>query len=340
MARHQQTRRPSIRDVARAAGVSATTVSFVLNDVPDAHIGAATRQRVLSVVERLGYRPNELARGLRRAKTDTIGFLWTDASGVAGGIVEGAQEAAWAAGSLLLLAGSHGDAVLAADVGAALVDRRVDGLLVATRDHASIAVPDPMRSLPTVLVGCEGTGASTPAVVPHHASAGLVATERLLTSGCRRVAFLATDRTRATRLRLAGYRRALENRGLGYEPALIRDCPGRLDAGYDLIRRLIAGRGRPDGLLCGSGEVAAGAHGAAIEAGLRVPADVAVVAFEEPDAGVRALGTALATMVLPHHAMGRVAAETLLQVMQGRSVAHKPLRVPYACHPAESRPAA
>src|SRR5919106_3191837 len=120
------TRRPSMRDVARVAGVSQTTVSFVINDVPDAHIPKATRERVWAAVKRLGYRPNAIARGLRRDTTDTIGFV-SDAVATtpfAGQMIQGAQDAAWERDKLLMLVTTGGDPAVEVQALAALVDRR------------------------------------------------------------------------------------------------------------------------------------------------------------------------------------------------------------------------
>lgn len=309
-----------MRDVARAAGVSQTTVSFVLNEVPDVHIRQATRQRVLATIEQLGYRPNAVARGLRRAKTDTIGFIWHDRASLAGRMVQGAQEAACAHGSLVLLAGTGGDVLVEQDAAAALIDRRVDGIVCATLDHRVVAPTGHLRSVPSVLLGCEVTDQSVPAVVADHAAAALDGTSAMFRTGRRRVAFLtAAVGTPTTQSRLAGYRRALVTRGVRYERGLVRRCRGE-PAAYDATRALMVEPDPPDGLLCDNPELAAGAYQAVFDAQLAIPGDIAVVAFDDHAARAPLLRPALSTIGLPHYEMGRVAIEMLLEVITADTV--------------------
>jgi LacI family transcriptional regulator len=309
-----------MRDVARAAGVSQTTVSFVLNEVPDVHIGQATRERVLATIEQLGYRPNAVARGLRRAKTDTIGFIWHDPASLAGRMVQGAQEAACARGSLVLLAGTGGDVLVEQNAGATLIDRRVDGIVCATRDHRVVAPAGHLRSVPSVLLGCEAADQSVPAVVADQAAAALEGTSRMFRTGRQRVAFLsAAVGTPTTRSRLAGYRRALVTRGVRYEHGLVRRCRGER-AAYDATRSLMAEPHPPDGLLCHDLEIAAGAYRAISDARLAIPGDIAVVAFDDHEVSASLLHPALSTIGLPHYEMGRLAVETLFEFITADAV--------------------
>jgi LacI family transcriptional regulator len=100
-----KTKRPSMYDVARLAGVSQTTVSFVVNNVPDANIPAETRERVLAAVTTLGWRPNAMARSLSLQRSNTIGLISDEVatSPHAGKIIQGAQDAAWARTKMLLV---------------------------------------------------------------------------------------------------------------------------------------------------------------------------------------------------------------------------------------------
>ena len=106
-----KSKRPSMHDVARLAGVSQTTVSFVMNKGDGANIPQETRDKVWAAVETLGYRPNAMARGLRSNKSDTIGFISDEVatSPYAGQIIHGAQETAWGEKKLLLLVNTGGN---------------------------------------------------------------------------------------------------------------------------------------------------------------------------------------------------------------------------------------
>ena len=304
-----------MRDVARVAGVSQTTVSFVINDVPEVHIPQATRDRVLAAVRHLGYRPNAIARGLRRDATDTIGFVSDDVGTPSSGrMIQGAQDAAWERGKLLLLAGTAGDPAVEARALAMLVDRRVDGIVYATMHRRVIEPGRPLRELPAVLLDAEAADASLPSVVPDDESAAVAATSVMLDSGRRRIAFLnRSDPTPAASRRLAGYRRALESRGLPFDAGLVRA------GGYRAAHALLGSADAPTGLLCFDDQIAMGAYQALADRNLEVPEDAAVVGFDDHDLIARCLRPGLSTFALPHYDMGRWAIEHLLGLIEGSS---------------------
>src|SRR5215216_7410175 len=124
---------PSMYDVGRVAGVSQTTVSFVINNVPDINIPQETRDRIWSAVEELGWRPNAMARGLSLRRSHTIGLISDEiaTSAHAGKIIQGTQDAAWAQAKMLLVinTGSNPDIERAAlDM---LLERQVEGMIYA-----------------------------------------------------------------------------------------------------------------------------------------------------------------------------------------------------------------
>jgi LacI family transcriptional regulator len=309
-----------MRDVARAAGVSQTTVSFVINDVPDVHIPATTRERVWAAVTRLGYRPNAIARGLRRDTTDTIGFVTDDAAitPFAGRMIQGAQDAAWERGKLLLLVNTGGDPAVEARALASLVDRHVDGIVYATMDHRLVEPGRQLREVPTVLLGAEAADATLPSVVPDEESAAFAATSLMLHAGRRRIGLLnSDDPTPATSGRLAGYRRALEARAVPFDESLVRSCRAVPGGGYDAARALLDADAPPTGLLCFNDQIAIGAYQALSDRGLRIPDDMAVVGFDDHELIAPCLRPGLSTVAVPHYEMGRWAVEHLLDLVDG-----------------------
>jgi LacI family transcriptional regulator len=301
-----------MRDVARVAGVSQTTVSFVMNDVPEVQIPQATRDRVWAAVRDLGYRPNAIARGLRRDATDTIGFVSDGATPPAGQMLQGAQDAAWERGKLLLLVSTGGDPAVEARALAMLVDRRVDGIVYATTRRRVVEPGRPLREVPAVLLDAEAADASLPSVVPDDESAAVAATSALLDAGRRRIAFLnSSDPTPAASRRLAGYRRALEARGLPFDAGLVRA------GGYRAAHALLGSEDAPTGLLCFDDQIALGAYQAVADRNLEVPADAAVVGFDDHDLIAPCLRPGLSTFALPHYDMGRWAVEHLLDLFDG-----------------------
>jgi LacI family transcriptional regulator len=305
-----------MRDVARVAGVSQTTVSFVINDVPDVHIPQATRDRVWAAVTRLGYRPNAIARGLRRDATDTIGFVSDEIATTpsTGRMIQGAHDAAWARDKLLLLVRTGGDPAVEARALAMLVDRRVDGIVYAAMHRRVVEPGRQLREVPAVLLDAEAADASLPSVVPDDESAAVAATSVMLDAGRRRIGFLTSPApTPAASRRLAGYRRALEARGLPFDDGLVRA------GGYRAAHALLGSEDAPTGLLCFDDQVALGAYQALADRNLEVPEDAAVVGFDDHDLIAPCLRPGLSTFALPHYDMGRWAVEHLLDLIQGSS---------------------
>jgi LacI family transcriptional regulator len=306
-----------MRDVARAASVSQTTVSFVINGV-ESHIPRATQQRVWDAVERLGYRPNALARGLRSNRTDTIGFLSDQVATIsaAGRMIQGAQDAALERGKLLLLVNTGGDHELEARASAMMLDHRVDGIVYAAMHHGVVDPGDEIRSVPAVLLDAQSSDGSLPAVVPDQESGALAAMSALLDAGHRRIGLLIGDRTTpATAGRLAGGRRTLAERNVPFDPGLVVACDDAASGGYDAARSVLVGADPPTALVCFSDRIAMGAYQALSELELRIPDDVAVVGFDDDSLIAPSLKPRLSTVALPHYAMGRWAVEHLLELI-------------------------
>ena len=300
-------KRIGIKDVAAAAGVSATTVSHILNEVEGKRINAETRATVLRVARELGYRPNNLARGLRTSRTYTVGFISDEIATTphAGQIIQGAQDAGAERGLLLLMLNTGGDPELEHKAITLLIQHGVDGILYASMYHRVVQVPDPLRSVPTVLVDASSDDPAVPSVVPDEEQGGLIATRELLAHGHRRIGFVTNaDDIPASRGRLAGYRAALAERGIGFDPALVvadrSDAPG----GYRAARALLGSGHRPTALFCFNDRMAMGAYRAAAELGLAIPADVSVIGFDNQELISENLHPALSTVALPHYEMG------------------------------------
>ena len=184
--------RATIRDVAEHSGVSITTVSHVLNDVPGKRVSSKTRQRVLQVVDELRYTPNQIARSLRTQRTRMIGFLSDRVSTTpfAGRMILGAQEAAAEAGSLLVLFNSGGDPELEEREAKALLERQVDGIVYAAYYHRIVTPPKSLRNGPAVLLDARSADGSISSVVPDEVGGSRIAVEELLAYGHRRIGFV------------------------------------------------------------------------------------------------------------------------------------------------------
>jgi LacI family transcriptional regulator len=313
-------RLPTMADVAREAGVSSTTVSFVINNRLDQSISELTRRRVLDAVELLGYRPNRAARNLQSQRTATIGYLSNESADnpFSGQSIAGAHDSAWKHGSALLVVNTTRDTQRLLAGIHDLLDRRVDAILFAAVGTRRVTLPDPLSQVPTVLVNCYLTDASLPSVMPDDEDGGYRATRMLLDAGHREIAYLAgRPGAWATRARVRGYRRALTEQGLDPKQQIVRFGNYMADSGYDLTRQVLAGPSLPTALLCGNDRMALGAYLALGEAGLQVPRDMSVVGYDDQPTLAGEIHPRLSTVRLPYYRMGWWAAEQLLSRQVG-----------------------
>ncbi|GIE13782.1 LacI family DNA-binding transcriptional regulator [Paractinoplanes ferrugineus] len=301
--------------MAEAAGVSVTTVSLVLNNVPSARVSAETRERIHQAARRLGYVPNEVARQLRSQRTKALGLLGDEVTTTpfAGRMVLGAQEAASKHGWLLMLLNSGLDPELERKEIAALIRGRVDGLLYTTMYHRVVRVPDQLRTMPTVLLDAEDETTDVPSVVPDEQDGAYLATKELLNHGHRRIGFINhSGDIPATWGRLNGYRRGLAEAGVPFAPELVVPVPPVAREGYGATLRLLGAERRPTALFCFNDRVAMGAYQAAAALGLRIPADVSIIGFDDQQEISEGLLPGLTTVALPHYEMGAWAVDALI----------------------------
>ena len=316
-----------IKDVAVAAGVSVTTVSHVLNDVPYARISPETRNKVRSAAEQLGYGPNRLAQALRTQRTGMLGLVCEDIATTphAGRIILGAEEAAKARGYSLLIINTSASAGLAthqADLGA-LLDRRVDGILYATMHHRKVEVPASLGSVPAVLVGSGAGGSKVPAVVPDGEGGIRDAVHALLDAGHIRLGLIdnAGD-VPSSRHLVQAFRDTLDEAGLDGGAAPVESGVPQAQGGYEAARRILTPKhpaDMPTALFCCNDRMAMGAYRAAAHLGLSIPGDLSVMGFADQELIADSLYPALTTVELPHYGMAARAAGLLIDALEGKT---------------------
>lgn len=306
------TARVGIRDVAAAAGVSTTTVSHALSGARA--INAETRVRVLDAAKRLGYSPDPRARGLRSARTYTIGLL-SDTIAVtpyAGQMISGAQDAAAEHQSVLMILDSH--AILEQEqLGIrTLRDHRVDGLVYARMYHQEVTVPQELDGDSVVLANASTSDSHFSSIVPDEEGIGLEATRHLTSFGHRRIGFTTIpESVPAAWGRERGYRKGLKEAGITVDESLIVPTSGDAAGGRAAARLLLDRPNRPTAIFCFNDEAAMGVYQAARELGLSIPHDVSVVGVDDLQLISLALVPTLTTIALPHYEMGRWAVSQL-----------------------------
>jgi len=312
-------KRATLADVARLAGLSPTSASMILNGRPNTRLSQEAHDRVFAAAQALGYRPNVAARGLRTDKTLTIGFISdvVATTRFASGLIKGALEAAEAANHVMLVLETGGDLAREAEAVAAVLDRQVDGIIFASMRAREIVVPDIPQGTGVVMLNATDPSHPT-SVLPDEHEGGRRAVELLVSHGNRRIALLGQNdeverdvfRSATVARRVAGIRETMAEHGLSFvtEESIWLWEP---DEGYQATKRLIAEHPDLDALLCLNDRLAFGAYQALGEAGLRIPDDVSIVSFDNDEVAAY-LRPGLTTVALPHEEMGRRAVELLL----------------------------
>ncbi len=317
--RTTQTYKATMQDVAREAGVSIATVSYVLNN-RTGDVGAAMRERVLQTVRRLRYQPRAgLRRGQRGAHT--VGFLMQNAG--LQSLVRHPYAMFLLDGVLSVATPNHINVLLfsvptwedAHQCVRAHIDDRCDGLIVGMGSVRGRALWDVLleRGIPFVAINDGASEGRVDSVDVDHVGAAEHITAYLIARGHRRIGFIggAADNENSAD-RLAGYRQALTGAGIAQPPELVAAAGFWEEAGFEKARVMLDREaGRPTALFCASDQIASGAYRAARDKGLRIPADVSVTGFDDLPVAVE-LAPPLTTIRQPFQQMAVRAMEMLL----------------------------
>jgi DNA-binding LacI/PurR family transcriptional regulator len=319
-------RRVTSRDVAEFAGVSRTTVSFVLNNVPNVQIPDETRRRVWEAARQLGYYPHASARSLARQRSGNIGLLLCRRADRVFGdvflteVLIGIHEVLHARDYHILLEAVED--ITAPDAYIGLVrSRHVDGLIISGPRSDDLQ----LRSLeaegfPVVLLG-HLPESNLCQIDVDHCGAARTAVDYLAYRGHRRIAFVGQGPPiyTATQARLRGYREALEGAGLPFDELLVAHANFSRESGYSAMQALLRLDQPPNAVFIGSDLVAFGVLAAIRESDLRVPEDVAVVGFDDVPMAAD-VTPPLTTVHLPARLLGQTAAEILIKLIAGEEI--------------------
>lgn len=281
----QRLRRVTRADVARAAGTSTAVVSYVLNDGPRP-VAAETRRRVLEAIAATGYRPDGIARALASGASRTLGLVVPDLSNpFFSALGHALEEAATRAGLVFLLGDSAEDVTRQSDLIQSFVGRRVDGLVVIGVDEEIDLSSANAAEVPVVLLDRTVAGPDISTVGIDNRSAARAATEHLIGHDRERIALLSGPRAVATAdARAKGWEDALLAAGLPTSTDLVHRTGFDRRSGYGAGRELFQSSEGVDAVFVASEQQAIGMLRAAHEASIRVPSDIAVVAFDGTEA--------------------------------------------------------
>lgn len=270
-----------MKDIARDLGVSVITVSKVLRNHPD--VGDETRERVLARVKELDYRPNLAARSLVTGRTYLIGLVVPDLlHPFFAEIAKSLSEVLRESGYYLIVSSSDEDPDLEEQEINKLLARRLDTLIIAScRSTVELFFRIEKQKTPYVLIDRTLPGLSANFVGVDDEAVGMLATQHLIDVGCRRIAHIRGPQTSPGIHRLEGYKRALTQNDLKVvDDYIIAEPKGDVETkqlGAEAMRQLLSLKPRPDGVFCFNDPMAMGAMNYALDQGVRIPEDIAVI---------------------------------------------------------------
>jgi LacI family transcriptional regulator len=303
----------TIHDVAAHVGVSAMTVSRVLNK--STRVAESTRLKIEEAIRQLGYVPNNLARGLR-ASTRTLALIIPDVSNpFFTDIVHGAEEVAWQQGYTVFLGNTHSSAEREKHYLYKFLGHSIDGLLIAPSGHETKATLDDVRArgVPFVLVDASVKGIKSDTVLGDNVVGATQLTEHLISLGHKRIAYIGgRPDISTTQDRERGYKKALTKHGLEIRPDYIYSSHFFRQEGYDIAKSLARLTTPPTAIFASNNGLAVGVVEALRDLKLRVPQDMALVCFEDVELA-SALNPFLTVMAQPAKEFGRIGATFLLE---------------------------
>jgi len=312
--------RSTIKDVAHKAHVSVATVSRVLNS--PSLVRPATKEKVLKAIKDCQYVYNALAGGLSTSKTKTLGVVVpTITNPVFALVTKGIQDYARRQGYSIILGNTDYNEENERGLIRLFQEKRTDGVILngPWRDASIVSVMKKIR-LPFVITWQEVPDKDVSYVAFDNYKSAYEIVEYLINLGHRRIGMIAGkfSVSERARMRWLGYRKCLSHHGIRYDPKLVVQKGYNFGEGKEAVANLLALPSPPSAIFCGNDILAIGAMAGAKEKGLKIPADLSIVGFD--DMGVSAYcDPPLTTMAVPAYEMGQMAAKVLIENLKGEN---------------------
>lgn len=319
----------TIRDVAKLAGVSISTVSLVLNNKDG--VSDETAQKVNDAIRKLGYRPNAIAKGLAQKRMNTIGFVipystqYVISDPFLPTVLRSITSVANARGFdvLLVMSSEYGEDISYIQL---LKERKMDGAIVIcprVNEYRLLELRD--QGYPFVVIGRPFESEGINYVDTDNYGSAYLATKYLLDRGYERIAMVTPGPLKYTVAldRLEGYKKALEDSGRLVLPDYIAEGDYRQGVGYEAMKKCLSRWDIPDAVFVGGDTLVLGVLEAIVERGLRVPEDIGVICYDFDLA--KNLDPPLTAIVQPLEELGRIAAETLSRLLKEDGMTRDPL---------------
>ncbi|MFD3445283.1 catabolite control protein A [Microbacteriaceae bacterium 4G12] len=320
----------TIYDVAREANVSMATVSRVVNGNPN--VKPTTRKKVLEAIERLGYRPNAVARGLASKKTTTVGVIIPDISNIFyAELARGIEDIATMYKYNIILSNSDQNKEKEMHLLNTMLGKQVDGIVFMGENITEEHVEEFKKSpAPIVLAASFDKQNSTPSVNIDYLQAAYDAMKYLLEKGHKRIAFVSGpyEHAAANGQKLAGYKKALEEAGVSFDEELVVEGDYTYDSGMEAFDKLWEATDKPTAMFVSSDEMALGVVHAAQDKGIHIPNDLEVIGFDNTRLAMM-VRPQLTTVVQPMYDIGAVAMRLLTKYMNKETVEDHTVILPH-----------
>jgi DNA-binding LacI/PurR family transcriptional regulator len=307
-----------MKDVARIAGVSIQTVSATINHKPG--ITDATRQKVNSAIEQLGYRPYTIARSLRTRQTHSIALVVSDIANPFYGLVASAiEDFAHNAGYSLLLHNTHDDADRETGYLQSITQRWVDGVIIVSTRSEVVGLDNlNLARIPTVSLNHIPAGYNGPSVTIDNYKAGRIAAEHLVSLGHRRISHISgPSRLYISRERELGFLDVLQENGRTSSVCGVGSGDWGCESGFRAMRHILdCGEEFPTAIFSANDRMAIGAMRAIAESGLRIPQDISIIGLDNIEISAYTLPP-LTTIGQPMIRMALTAVDLLIKLMNG-----------------------
>jgi LacI family transcriptional regulator len=320
----------TIYDVAREANVSMATVSRVVNGNPN--VKPVTRKKVLEVIERLGYRPNAVARGLASKKTTTVGVIIPDISSIFyAELARGIEDIATMYKYNIILSNSDQNPEKELHLFNTMLGKQVDGIVFMgghiTEEHVTEFEKSPV---PIVLAGSIVESTTIPSVNIDYEQAVYDSVKEFIERGHKKIAFVVGPfhEPKNSLKKMAGYRKALEEAGIPFDAELVVEGDYTYDSGLEAFDKLLEAADRPTAILVGSDEMALGVVHGAEDKGFKIPEDFEVITSDNTRLSLM-VRPQLTTIVQPLYDIGAVAMRLLTKLMNKEKVAESTVILPH-----------
>jgi LacI family transcriptional regulator len=312
-------RKPTIRDIAKQAGVSDTAVSLAFKD--NSRLSQETRERILAIARELNYFPNRTARALRSGGPLSLGFIVTDITDpFYSRMIRSAERIAMECGYSLLFAESNWDPDKEINVVSSMIESRILGVLMCfcEKTSRSMALIEQSK-LPVIAVDTHPPSYRGPYVANDVESAGYMAAEHLVAAGSRRPLFFNANESMSSfsafSLQLRGFAKYLRAQGIAFDDSSVINADLTIEGGIQGFTRVLAGGRRCDGIFCVNDLCALGVIEAAEKNGYRVGRDIAVMGIDNLEiAGVSRIS--LTSIDQPYDRIIELAARSIIESIE------------------------